>query len=44
MADEFAGLPEERFLLRMASAMEELALVKARMDSLASRYSSSTRH
>jgi hypothetical protein len=30
MAREFAGRPEEPFLLRLASAMEELALIQKR--------------
>ena len=35
-AIEFSGQPEERFLLKLASAMEELALVQGRVDVIAS--------
>ena len=35
-AIEFSGQPEEHFLLKLASAMEELALVQRRVDVIAS--------
>jgi hypothetical protein len=35
-ATEFAGKPEEPFLLRLASAMDELAFVQNRLNSVAS--------
>jgi hypothetical protein len=33
-ANEFVGRPEETFLLQLASALEELALVQARVDAI----------